>query len=291
MREPPSLLLVSDQPDAIAPHLGGCDVAPTGADALRMACGHHRLILLDSGLPYRSAAAFAQALSESEQTSDIPILAVLRDPEHAAALLDAGATDTLCMPLQPDIVRARVEVNLRVGELHARLRYEQGLDHVSRVPGRGYFDRMLQLEWRRARREHPLAVVMIDLDHFQQFNEAYGHQAGDEALRSVATALTEAAFRPADLLARHRGKTFAALLPDTDLEGGRVVAERLRAAVTGLEITHRWSTVAGVLSASVGLACLVPTPETSPDDLVEAADQAAYRAKREGRDRVVVAGS
>lgn len=160
------------------------------------------------------------------------------------------------------------------------------LDSLTGAANRRYFDAALEREWRRSMREgSTLSVVMIDIDLFKQFNDTYGHPAGDECIRRVADALAADLDRGGDLLARYGGEEFAALLPGTTLGGASFVAERMRAAVAALGLTHAGSP-RGSVTASFGVACGVAMPETAAETLLAAADRALYRAKAAGRNCV-----
>jgi diguanylate cyclase (GGDEF)-like protein len=131
---------------------------------------------------------------------------------------------------------------------------------------------------------------MFDLDEFKHFNDAYGHQAGDECLRQVATALRDVLRRAGDLVARYGGEEFAAVLPESDLKGALQYADAARLAVENLAITHGSSPVAPVVTVSVGVASALPRRGGSPTELIARADQALYQAKRKGKNRVESAG-
>jgi diguanylate cyclase (GGDEF)-like protein len=160
------------------------------------------------------------------------------------------------------------------------------LDGLTSISNRRTFDERFSEEWSRAiRAQTPVALAIIDLDNFKQFNDIYGHPAGDECLRAVADALREEMQRPADLAARFGGEEFAALLPDTTSQGAARIAERIRAAVLNLNITHLgnpWNQV----SVSIGYASAVPRETDTQLGLIQLADAALYRAKREGRNCV-----
>ena len=161
------------------------------------------------------------------------------------------------------------------------------LDGLTGVANRRHFDDTLALEWRRAlRKEAPLSLLMIDIDHFKAFNDALGHQAGDDCLRAVATALQESLHRASDLIARYGGEEFAVLLPECGEHQARLLADRLRSRIECLRHAHPAAT-AGVVTISAGVATAVPTRNASPEDLVRRADEALYEAKRAGRNRVV----
>ncbi len=164
------------------------------------------------------------------------------------------------------------------------------LDTLTQIANRRRFDAVLRQEWRRAiRDESPFSLLFCDIDHFKRFNDTYGHQAGDECLVRVAQAMEETVNRPADLVARYGGEEFIALLVDTDAEGARMLAERMRARVEGLRIENPGSSAGPHLTVSLGVATAVPRATARPEDLVDLADRALYAAKEGGRNRVATA--
>ncbi|NER78186.1 MAG: diguanylate cyclase [Leptolyngbya sp. SIO1D8] len=164
------------------------------------------------------------------------------------------------------------------------------LDGLTQVANRRRFEQFLHHEWRRLMREKaPLALIMADIDEFKAYNDLYGHQAGDDCLRRVAGTLSSAVRRPADMVARYGGEEFTVVLPQTHLEGATKVAEKIRILVRGQKILHEGSTTDSVVTLSLGVAAMYPHLLRTPDDLIQAADQALYRAKEAGRDRVVTA--
>jgi two-component system, sensor histidine kinase LadS len=163
------------------------------------------------------------------------------------------------------------------------------IDGLTGVGNRRTFDARLDAEWNRlCRSARPLALLFVDVDYFKQYNDTYGHLAGDDALRRIARALQAFAARPSDLCARYGGEEFAVLLAEVALPEAAELAERMRVAVAALAIAHALSPVDRV-TISVGVASLVPTMEASPDALVASADGALYEAKRSGRNAVVIA--
>ncbi|HEY0798059.1 MAG TPA: diguanylate cyclase, partial [Candidatus Baltobacteraceae bacterium] len=172
--------------------------------------------------------------------------------------------------------------------LQSTARYEQlaFTDGLTGVANRRRFDEVLAAEWKRATHERrPITLLMMDLDYFKLFNDNYGHQAGDLCLQQVARALHEGLRRPSDLFARYGGEEFVALLPDTELRGATVVGEQLLKRVAALGIAHAGSSL-GRVSMSIGAATVAPSPDTTADILLRAADTALYEAKRAGRNRV-----
>jgi diguanylate cyclase (GGDEF)-like protein len=174
-------------------------------------------------------------------------------------------------------------------ELHdtnARLTVLAALDGLTGIANRRSFDERFTHEWNRAiRHRKPLALAMIDLDNFKQFNDLYGHLAGDKCLCAVADALARQVQRPEDLVARFGGEEFALLLPHTSAEGALKMVERMRAAISELGIEHignSWKHV----TVSIGYSSLTPTHSDGQPRLIQLADAALYRAKSDGRNRV-----
>lgn len=163
-------------------------------------------------------------------------------------------------------------------------------DGLTRIANRRRFDEKLEDEWKRAQRHgHPVSLLMLDIDHFKRVNDELGHLVGDDCLTEVAALCAAEVQRSGDLLARYGGEEFSILLPATPEEGAVRVAERVRQAVARSPV-HSGERVAPVnLTISVGVACLVPDPDTEPQELIRQADEALYAAKESGRNRVMVA--
>ncbi len=175
-------------------------------------------------------------------------------------------------------------------EVNSRLEALSATDSLTGLANRRRFDEALAAEWTRAARSRqPLALVMLDVDHFKKFNDRYGHQAGDDCLKSIATTLRSGAQRPGDLAARYGGEEFVLILPNTDAEHARVLAEMLRKTVAGLGVRHQDSPE-GKVTASIGAAITVPIGDSDHgrQELLHLADKALYRAKHAGRNRVEV---
>jgi diguanylate cyclase (GGDEF)-like protein len=158
-------------------------------------------------------------------------------------------------------------------------------DGLTGLPNRRSFDERLTEEARRSTRDRrPLSLLMIDIDYFKPYNDTYGHQKGDECLRTVARAIEGALWRASDFAARYGGEEFAVVMPDTSLAGAVLMAERLLKAVEDLRLDHVASGAVGRVSVSIGgVAALAP--DLLPAKLIECADAALYRAKRDGRNR------
>lgn len=182
--------------------------------------------------------------------------------------------------------RKRQEERLRrANELLAR---QSTTDGLTGVGNRRLFDQLLQTEWQRATRAgRPLALLMVDIDHFKQYNDCYGHVSGDDCLRRVATLLRSCAGRGGESVCRYGGEEFAVLLVDTDLAGAQVVAQRCLDSVRLAAIEHVGSPVRRSVSLSIGVASFVPQNGEASQRLIQTADAALYEAKQAGRARLI----
>ncbi|HAX76651.1 MAG TPA: GGDEF domain-containing protein [Cyanobacteria bacterium UBA11372] len=178
------------------------------------------------------------------------------------------------------------QLNQKLAKANRELQFLAAVDSLTQVANRRKFDEYLNIKWREmAREKAPLSLILCDIDFFKRYNDTYGHQAGDVCLQQVASALIGAAKRPEDLVARYGGEEFAAILPHTDSAGAIHVAEKMRVAVKELEIPHADSAVNRYVTISLGVGSAIPHLESSPEELIAAADQALYHAKESGRDR------
>ncbi len=161
------------------------------------------------------------------------------------------------------------------------------LDGLTQIANRRRFDEYLEGEWQRLKREQvALSLILFDVDFFKLYNDTYGHLAGDDCLRQLASALKNIVKRPADLVARYGGEEFAVILPNTEIQGAIYLAETIRQAVRDLAIPHAQSRVCDRITVSLGVVSIVPNCEISPPDLINAADKALYIGKQQGRDQV-----
>ncbi|WP_415055867.1 diguanylate cyclase [Halopseudomonas sp.] len=187
-------------------------------------------------------------------------------------------------PINPVIVKARVKTQLTLKRQNDTLRSVALLDGLTGVANRRMFDEKLERDWRQCKREKEvLSVIMIDVDHFKRYNDRYGHLQGDTCLRSLANTLDEVINRPYDLLARYGGEEFACLLPNTHLDGGVQIAERMLECVETLEIEHLDSDTRQIVTISIGVAAMIPSNEATPLGLLAEADTQLYKAKQAGR--------
>jgi len=260
------------------------------------------LVLIDLDNAATDGLVATLTIKSHREFEDVPIISITAD--DSAKVLDrafaAGASDYLVQPIGKTELRARVRSALQLRrEMIKRMLRERELERLARklermsnldgltgLANRRCFDDTLVREWvRNGREDHPLGLLMIDIDHFKLYNDALGHVDGDTCLRKVAEALRLATRRPADLVARYGGEEFAIILPNTDFEGAQAVADNIHANLAEQDIRHPDSTVGGRVTVSIGVASGVPTCGTVPEHLLHAADRALYQAKQSGRNR------
>jgi two-component system, chemotaxis family, response regulator WspR len=270
------------------------------------------VILQDLVMPGLDGLTLVREYRNNPITRDIPIivLSTKEDPMIKSAAFAAGANDYLVkLPDNIELV-ARIRYHsrsymtlLQRDEAYRALRVSQqqlldtnlvlqrlmNSDGLTGLSNRRHFDEYLELEWRRAIREQTqMSLMMIDVDYFKAYNDTFGHLEGDEALRQVAKAIRASCSRPSDLPARYGGEEFALVLPNTSPGGARLLAEKLRQTVAGMNIPHMAPREGSTLTVSIGLATVVPGVGSHSRQLIQSADQGLYAAKNNGRNQVAV---
>lgn len=261
------------------------------------------IVLLDAMMPLMDGFTCCekmQALPGSDRTP-ILIITALEDSESVDRAYKVGAADYVTKPIHWAVLRQRVrrliqQVSLltQLENANRELQRLATLDGLTGLANRRCFDRVLDYEWRCGIREawqspNPpqLSLILGDVDFFKNYNDTYGHQAGDSCLQQIARAMSRVAKRPPDLVARYGGEEFAVILPRTNVRGAIHVAQMIRSEVRKSAIAHACSQVSEHVTLSLGVASTVPSRETNLEMLIAAADAALYEAKKQGRDRVV----
>lgn len=264
--------------------------ATSGREGIEIARAEHPdLVLLDIMMPEMDGFEVCRRLKEDPATQLIPIIFVtaMRSAEDEAKGLELGAIDYITKPVTPIIVKMRVRNHMELKRHRDILADLSLMDGLTGIANRRRFDEALEKEWRRAARSRSsVAIIMIDIDFFKNFNDHYGHGAGDDCLKKVARALTGAPKRPGDLVARYGGEEFVALLPETSMPAALGIAERMRQAILDLAIPHAYSDAAERVSISLGVAAATPGPDDDAENLVKIADKFLYQAKQTGRNKV-----
>jgi diguanylate cyclase (GGDEF)-like protein len=240
-------------------------------------------------MPGMDGHEVCRRLKAGEATRDIPVIFVTAHNDEAAETLglELGAVDFISKPFNPRVVRARVKTHLTLKAQSDLLRSWVYIDGLTGAFNRRHFDERFAIEWGRAARTGtPLSVVLMDVDYFKRYNDHYGHQLGDECLRQIAGALQASLRRPGDLVARYGGEEFVCLLPETDLPGATSFAARLGQQIYAQKIAHADSSVAPVVSLSLGVSCAQAAARFDPAELLRTADAQLYRAKSLGRNQV-----
>ncbi|WP_281274270.1 diguanylate cyclase domain-containing protein [Lysinibacillus antri] len=184
-------------------------------------------------------------------------------------------------------ITERKMVEQQLTEANKLLQELSSKDGLTGILNRRSFDERLEEEWKRAERNNlPLSLIMLDIDFFKAYNDTYGHLGGDDCLREVANAISQACKRESDSVFRYGGEEFGIILPETDLKGAQTVAEKARKTVENLQISHAGSKISDVVTISLGVATIIPTKYASASSLIESADKALYQAKQEGRNQV-----
>lgn len=250
------------------------------------------LLLVDVTLSFAGAsiAALGACLLAVYLTIHHPgpfILAYTHSPVERDLMLQIYLSFHLFALFPASIVfLERQWMTVQIRDANAKLTLLAATDALTGIPNRRSFDERFATEWRGAARNRTsLALLMVDIDSFKQFNDEYGHVAGDVCLRTVAEMLVDVARRPRDLAARYGGEEFTILLPETELEAALDLAENLRALVSDSGIDHERSSWKRV-TISIGCVAMVPRFGELPQELLELADKALYRAKQLGRNRV-----
>ncbi len=272
------------------------------------------LILIDIGMPYMDGYEVCQVLKANPRTKDIPIIFVTAFDQilNKVKAFEIGGVDYITKPFETAEVLARVELHLSLRRLQQQLEAQNELlrrevrdrvaiesalqaanqelqrlahqDSLTQIANRRCFDLCLNQEWRRLMREvQPLSLILCDVDFFKSYNDTYGHQAGDNCLRRIASAIATAIKRPGDVVARYGGEEFVLILPNTPALGALHVAQEIQKAVRALELAHIGSQISPYVTLSMGVTAVIPKANLSSMSLIAAADRALYKAKSSGR--------
>ena len=263
-------------------------VANSGERALEIAQSDTPpdLILLDIMMPGMDGYEVCRRLKAREATKDIPIIFItaMADVENESMGFALGAVDYISKPFNKAVVKARIRVHMQLKRQSRLLENLVFLDALTEIPNRRALDQTFAQEWARSLRSgSPLSYILIDIDLFKQFNDHYGHGSGDECLARVAKALHGCVQRPGDCLGRYGGEEFAAILANTDMDQALQVAQNFHACVATLQIPHAHSSVAELVTISIGVATTHPVADQDLQMLSETADRMLYAAKNTGK--------
>jgi diguanylate cyclase (GGDEF)-like protein len=266
------------------------------------------LLLVDVMMPVLDGYEAAKRLRREHPEDWVPIifLSSMEADQDLDRAIEAGGDDYLVKPVSFVVLNAKIRALHRLESMRRKLMgltselagANRTLEAIARMDGltgianRRHFDSYLPTELSRsARSRAPLSLVLIDIDHFKNYNDHYGHQAGDACLKQVAAVLREATRRPADLAARYGGEEFAMVLPETPQEGALEVAKAIAERLARLEIAHAGSPTHGVVTLSQGIATCKAGQPVDCEHMIQYADKALYQAKEQGRNRFLVFGA
>lgn len=287
--------------------------ACSGNDALKILLKEEiDMVLLDVQMPEMSGFEVAEIMRTNKRTQQIPIIfitAINKDEEYIFKGYQLGAVDYIYKPITNEILKNKVNVFIRLNEqkkiivektkkleekireleiAKQKLKRIAKLDELTGIYNRRAFNKEFEEEWFRCMREGKnLSLIMVDIDSFKNYNDTYGHLQGDDCLIKISKRIQESIERPYDLVARYGGEEFVLLLPQTDSEGAKHIAEKIRINVEKLNIEHSMSTVADHVTISLGTTSIIPNQEYDRINLLRLADESLYEAKQNGRNQVV----
>ena len=263
------------------------------------------LVLIDVNMPRMNGYQAANRIRALDQDDWVPIifLSAKKNPEDIADAITAGGDDYLTKPPDETVLAAKMAAMQRIAAMRGKLidvsqqleRANTELQRLAEADGltglanRRHLDQHLEREAANcARRNQPLSLIMLDLDHFKAYNDHYGHLAGDSCLRKISKILKRMIRRPSDLAGRFGGEEFCIVLPDTPPDGACHVAESLRHSVEQLALPHAGRGNGAHVTLSLGVASQIPEPGCSVQQYLVTADKALYQAKQAGRNQVVL---
>ena len=265
------------------------------------------IVLLDALLPDIDGFDIAKqlrAMEKGDEWAAIIFLTSMSNDEDLAHGIEVGGDDYLMKPVSEVVLKAKiramrrlvdmqrslVNVTQKLNTANKELQRLATTDGLTGVANRRMFDELARREWRRCiRLKKPMSIVLADVDYFKTYNDTYGHQAGDNCLKAVAAQVARAAPRASDIAARYGGEEFVLVLGETTLDGAKWVANNIRQHVESLAMPHASSPMQHV-TISCGVASVIPYEDAQLEHLLKSADEALYKAKEQGRNRVVCAG-
>ncbi len=290
--------------------------AISGEEALALCLEHDfAVVFMDVQMPNMDGFETAELLRSIEKTKNIPIIFVTALSKEQKSIFkgyEVGAVDYLPKPIDPIVLRSKTrifkelylqritierqleELEYRLSELtkiqHEKDQLEQlsMQDSLSKIYNRRGIDKFFQMHWNNCLRYSlKYSVMMIDIDEFKNYNDNYGHVKGDEVIKSVADSISMSLFRPEDLVGRYGGEEFLVIMPNVDLAGAEIVANRIQDELELKNIKHEFSSGRGRITVSIGIATIIPVNNLNLKVLIDQADKNMYLAKKKGRNQIV----
>lgn len=290
--------LMREMVSAIIADIGDTPYAANGAEqALQILQQTDiELILMDVEMPHTNGFELTRLIRETEQEW-LPIIFLSASTEDAHLIegIESGGDDYLMKPINSIVLEAKIKAMARIVKMkkeldtaNRQLFHLTNVDALTGIMNRRGFDKSLERDWKNHIRERiEISIIFLDIDHFKAFNDHYGHQQGDECLKQFAQVVGTQLKRPMDILARYGGEEFIILLPNTTLEGATLIGSHIIGALADARIPHQFSPVAPYLTASLGITS---SHFSAKDEaaFVQQADQALYKAKMQGRNRLSI---
>lgn len=284
--------------------------ASSGSECLEILLNQTiHIVLLDIQMPDMDGFEVASFIRNNPKTNKIPIIFITAASQTDYLDLEgyeSGAIDIIYKPINQVVLKQKVQTLVefiriqqvleeKVNELTILNEENQkmqehierlaSIDYLTQTMNRRVLDESYERFYKDAKRNQtPISLLMIDLDNFKDYNDYYGHQKGDEALKIVAKVLKNTIKRPLDTVGRYGGEEFMIILPETDEDGAKLVATKILSNIKKEKVKHAPSISREVLTLSIGIASAVPTKEINKEDLIECADKKLYKAKDAGRD-------
>ena len=291
--------------------------ATSGNEALSLMLYYEfALVLLDVQMPDMDGFETAEYIRMNSKTRYVPIIFVTAISKEQKCIFkgyEIGAVDYLFKPIEPIMLQSKVKgflelynqtkmieeqarlLEMKVKELselqeaNFKLESLSTLDGLTGIPNRRSFDDYIEMSIKSCTRlNKPISLIMADIDFFKGYNDNYGHLKGDDCLINVAKSISLSVKRPLDFVTRYGGEEFAVILPETDEEGAKIIAEIIRKNVEELEIAHKSSDVSAYVTLSLGITTKSSSIQYSKNELIEHADKALYNSKSNGRNQVSV---
>ncbi len=291
--------------------------ATSGNEALSLLLDHEfALVLLDVQMPNMDGFETAELMRCNSRTRYVPIIFVTAISKEQRCIFkgyEVGAVDYLFKPVEPMILQSKVKVflelwnqkklleeqtkllELKLKELselqqaNFKLELLSTSDGLTGISNRRSFDSYIDMSLKNCTRSHkPMALIMADIDYFKAYNDSYGHLSGDDCLIKVAKTMKFILKRPLDFVARYGGEEFAVILPETDEEEAKDIAEKIRTEIEALKIVHEGSSASPYITLSLGLSIIWPSRPCSIGEFIQSADKALYEAKSNGRNQVSI---
>ncbi|WP_075185778.1 diguanylate cyclase [Teredinibacter haidensis] len=301
------ILLVEDSPTLR--YATSTYIRQAGHEPIIATCGEEALqvvdntpvdmVIMDVEMPGLDGFETTRLIREWLGDHWVPIIFVTgcNDEKSLKEGIEAGGDDYLIKPVSSVILTAKIRAMGRIAtmrdqlnEANKELLFLSEKDGLSGLYNRRTFDTKAEEHWKLSTRtQEPLSILLMDIDHFKLYNDTYGHQSGDECIRLISTAIKRCVNRPGDLVGRYGGEEFIALLPNTTEEGALHVAEHIRKTIEALRLKHRGLTQNDRVTISIGASVTNVTTGTSLSHQVAMADQALYKSKHKGRNRVTLA--